>query len=156
MAFQVSTGWSSRTSDQNKTEKRLLVERRKAHGVLVYSEGKPVGWCQFGPPSELPRIDRMRNYESATARPSSWRITCFFVDRAFRRKGVAKAALEGALRALEKRGVASVEAYPHDTARGEFSASFIWHGTVRLFEQHGFVKERKLGKNHWIVRKSLA
>ena len=34
----------------------------KAHGVIVYHGGKLVGWCQFGPSEELPRIENVKDY----------------------------------------------------------------------------------------------
>ena len=34
--------------------KHKLLERGLTHGILVYCEGKPVGWCQFGRRGELP------------------------------------------------------------------------------------------------------
>jgi hypothetical protein len=42
---------------RNRREKRDLVERGHAHGILVYANGEPVGWCQYGPREELPRIN---------------------------------------------------------------------------------------------------
>ena len=51
-----------------------------------------------GRPDELPRIKNKRAYlEGFTVLPD-WRITCFFVDQKCRGKGVASAALKGALR----------------------------------------------------------
>ena len=44
----------------NRREKRKLVERGCAHGILLYAKGEPVGWCQYGPKEELPRIDNSR------------------------------------------------------------------------------------------------
>ena len=50
-----------------------------AHAALVYAGDDCVGWCQFGPPAELPRIKHRRAYEQgAGADPSApdSRITC--------------------------------------------------------------------------------
>src|SRR4030081_3121936 len=47
---------------RNRLEKRALVERRRSHGILVYADGEPVGWCQYGPQEELPRIENSRKY----------------------------------------------------------------------------------------------
>ena len=48
---------------QNRRAKRELVEKGCAHGILVYANGEPVGWCQYGPKQELPRIDNSRKYQ---------------------------------------------------------------------------------------------
>ena len=45
---------------RNRRQKRALVEQGCAHGILVYANGEPVGWCQYGPREELPRIQRFR------------------------------------------------------------------------------------------------
>jgi GNAT superfamily N-acetyltransferase len=44
-----------------------------------------------------------------------YRLTCFFVDRDYRRAGVAAAALQGALDLIAQAGGGVVEAYPRDT-----------------------------------------
>jgi hypothetical protein len=33
---------------RDRKEKKELVEARSSHGVLVYADGEPVGWCQYG------------------------------------------------------------------------------------------------------------
>jgi hypothetical protein len=47
---------------RNRAQKHKLVEAGCAHGILVYADGEPVGWCQYGREEELPRIDRSRTY----------------------------------------------------------------------------------------------
>lgn len=39
---------------RNLAEKKRLVQQGRAHGILVYADGEPVGWCQYGPVDELP------------------------------------------------------------------------------------------------------
>ena len=107
MFYQVAKGWRDKNRVQNKAKKHALVMQGKAHGVIVYLNRKPVGWCQFGPSEELPRIENMKDYKP-THQENLWRITCFFTDRDCRRKGVAKAALEGALRAMKDHGAEAV------------------------------------------------
>jgi hypothetical protein len=61
----------------------------------------------------MPRARRLPDY----------RITCFFVDRRYRRKGVAAVALRGALDLIAQSGGGVVEAYPQDTESKKISAS---------------------------------
>jgi GNAT superfamily N-acetyltransferase len=110
-----------------------------------------VGWCQFGPTAELPRIKHRRVYlQGLTALPD-WRITCFFVDREHRRQGVAAAALEGALDEIARLGGGTVESYPEASEGRSVSASFLHNGTASMFERHGFERARRLGKHHWVL-----
>ncbi|HEX4542310.1 MAG TPA: GNAT family N-acetyltransferase, partial [Candidatus Acidoferrum sp.] len=100
---------------RNCSEKRELVERECAHGILVYAEAEPVGWCQYGPSEELPRMDNTRKYRGLAPEGGTerlWRITCFAVLKKWRKRGVAGAALKAALEAIRKRGGGLVEAYP--------------------------------------------
>ena len=126
---------------RNRRERERLVERGCSHGILVYANGEPVGWCQYGPAEELPRIDNSRKYralvlEAATER--LWRIPCFVVDKKFRRRGVASAALKAALGAIRKKSGGLVEAYP--ITRWESSAfrNESTNGTVSMFKKAGF------------------
>jgi len=112
---------------RNRREHRSLVEEGCAHGVLVYSRGEPVGWCQYGPKEELPRIDAKRNYRGLNP-PSDdtklWRITCFVVDRKYRGWGVAGVALKAALKAIRTRGGGLVEASDHPLGG---PGKLVWH-----------------------------
>ncbi len=45
----------------------------------------------------MPRIYHRKEYEASLVKRPDYRLTCFYVDKAYRRKGVAAAALRGAL-----------------------------------------------------------
>jgi GNAT superfamily N-acetyltransferase len=153
MYYHVTEGWGKRTSARNRVDKEELVEQGKAHGILVYCGREPVGWCQFGPPEELPRVDRKKGYTPGAG--DAWRITCFFVDREHRRMGVAKEALNATLRSVQRKGAESVEAYPVLVGKGQTSSSFLWSGTSKLFESAGFKLIRRLGKSTAVYRIKL-
>jgi GNAT superfamily N-acetyltransferase len=135
--------------------KELRVREGQAHAALVYADSACVGWCQFGSPDELPRIKLKRAYLEGLEALPEWRITCFFVDRDHRHKGVASAALGGALKEIARLGGGMVESYPQGVEGQSVSGSFLYNGTVSMFEQHGFHRVRRLGKNHWVVAKKV-
>ena len=156
---------------RNRREKKELVEKGRARGILVYANGEPVGWCQYGPQQELPRIDHKRNYRSSLFEDGAkklWRIPCFVVDKQHRRRGVATAALKAALEAIRNRGGGVVEAYPiipweelcrarvrhcgHAPAFGNAST----HGTLSMFQKQGFKVVGPCGLNNVVVRKMVA
>ena len=140
---------------RNRRDHHRLVSREEAHGILVYAAGRPVGWCQFGRTSELPRIDSGLKYRSlgAAREPSpDWRITCFFVDRPHRRNGVALAGLRGALEAIRAMGGGLIEAYPSTNAR----AVAVWFGTVSMFQACGFREVAPFGRSNVLMRRSLS
>jgi len=145
MFFHRLGKFDSRAYARNRAAKHTLVEDGKAHGTLVYCGGDPVGWCQFGPKEELPRIDGKKGYTPTS--DEAWRITCLFISRGHRRMSFAEQAVRDSLAAMKKLGVRSVEAYP---VEGKLSASFLWSGTPELFEGAGFTREGPLGKKSWI------
>jgi GNAT superfamily N-acetyltransferase len=136
--------------------KEYMVREGKAHAALVFDGGVAVGWCQFGTPEELPRIYHKKEYEADLVALPDYRLTCFFVDRDYRRKGVAAVALGGALDLIAETGGGVVEAYPQDTTGRKISASFLYNGTRSMFEKAGFDYERPKGKNHCVMRKVVA
>ncbi len=124
---------------KNRPEKAELVEKGRAHGILVYAKGEPVGWCQYGPREELPRVDNTRNYRNLTRQGGTqglWRITCFVVDKKYRKRGVASAALRAALDAIRTKGGGLVEAYP--VSKTDQGPGYMYTGRVSMFEKAGF------------------
>ena len=155
MAFHVEGGCGKRIASQNRLEKECRVMEGRAHAALVYDGSAVMGWCQFGPTAELPRIKYERDYLSSLTDLPDWRITCFFVDRERRREGVASAALRGALREIAQLGGGIVESYPDDVEDRLVSGSLLYNGTVAMFEFEGFRRSRRLVKNHWVVTKTV-
>jgi len=133
-------------------EKRVLEGR--AHAALVYDGELCVGWCQYGSRAELPRIKHGRAYGQPEEAPD-WRVTCFFVDKAYRRRGVADAAFAGALLLMREAGGGRVESYPEEVEGRTVSSSFLHNASLSLFERHGFARTRRLGKNHWVATREL-
>ncbi|MGH7925791.1 MAG: GNAT family N-acetyltransferase [Candidatus Binatus sp.] len=128
-------------SVRNRRDKEELVERGRTHGILVYAGGEPVGWCQYGPRKELPRIDDVRSYRRLAPevrRKEPWRITCFVVDKQYRGRGIASVALKAALEAIRKKGGGLVEGYPITHFRPGTFGNSSTHGTVTMFEREGF------------------
>jgi GNAT superfamily N-acetyltransferase len=125
---------------RNRREKRALVQSGQAHGIILYADGEPVGWCQYGPKEELPRIDNRPRYRKLNLEDSSenrlWRITCFIVHEDHRGHGVASAALEAALDAIRRKGGGVVEAYP--VSKSDQGSNYRYCGTVSMFEKAGF------------------
>jgi GNAT superfamily N-acetyltransferase len=138
---------------QRREKKECRVREGAAHAALVYDGTACVGWCQFGAPSELPRIKHLRAYREGLEILPDWRITCFFADKSYRGKGVAAAALAGALREIACLGGGCVESYPEDVEGRSVSASFLYNARLSTFESQGFERVRRLGKNHWVVAK---
>jgi GNAT superfamily N-acetyltransferase len=151
MFFHKRGEFDPRAYKTNKEAKHALTKTGDAHGTIVYCGRDPVGWCQFGPKEELPRIDGKRGYVPTSVDP--WRITCLFVSPHHRRGGLARFAVEESVRAMKKLRAPVVEAYPVEGTR---SATLLWTGTPRLFESVGFKKVGPLGRSSWVYALDLA
>lgn len=131
--------------------KERLVREGRAQAVMVFEGETAVGWCQFGPPHELRNIKHRKQYEAEPGGLPDWRITCFYVGKGYRKRGVARVALSGALDEIARLGGGVVEAYPEDVEGRKTSSSFLHGGTVAMFEREGFSRVRRLGMHHWVV-----
>ena len=131
--------------------KRCRVAEGRTHASLVYEGEACVGWCQYGPPAELPRIHNSRAYNKAELEAADWRITCFFVGKGHRGKGVGRTALTGAIAQIGARGGGRVEAFPENTEGRKVSAGFLFNGTLAMFAREGFETAAQIGKHKWVV-----
>jgi GNAT superfamily N-acetyltransferase len=137
----------------HRKRKLARVRAGSAHAALVFDGDDCVGWCQFGAPSEVPRIKSRREYEKGLKELPDWRIACNFVGKGHRRQGVATAALAGALDLIGGLGGGTVEGYPEDA--GSVPPGFLFNGALSTYEKLGFARDRKIGKHRWVVTKVI-
>jgi GNAT superfamily N-acetyltransferase len=106
-------------------------------GMLAYLNGEPVGWCGFGPRERVGRLVRSRTIPVVDDVPV-WSVYCFTVRVGFRRRGVARALLDGLISFARERGAPALEAYPVDTGGARIHGTAAYVGTVGMFERAGF------------------
>ena len=143
---------------RNRRDKETLVRNGRSHATLVYDGKSLVGWCQYGLKDELPRIDAGRNYrklEPLKPDRKLWRITCFYVDKHYRKQGVARAGLKGALESIKKQGGGLVEAYPVVSKKMAINPEWLWFGTPKMFLREKFKRIAPLGTSLVLMRKNL-
>jgi GNAT superfamily N-acetyltransferase len=154
--FHTLQSEKTHTAGGNRALKERLVGESRAHAALVMDGDEAIGWCQYGSPEELPNINHRKQYEATRDELPDYRLTCFFIDKRYRRQGVAAAALRGALDLIAQAGGGVVEAYPQDTAGKQITASFLYSATRSLFEEAGFTYSRPKGKNHCVMSTTVA
>ena len=148
-------GGLSRTDPaRNRAAKQDRVRRGRAHAALVLAGDDCVGWCQFGPPDELPQIKSRAAYEKGRTTAPDWRIGCCYVGKGHRRRGVAAAGLAGALDLIAGLGGGIVEGYPESA--DAVPAGFLYNGALSTYERLGFVRDRPIGKHRWVVTRFVA
>jgi ribosomal protein S18 acetylase RimI-like enzyme len=136
-------------------------------GLLAYEAGEagePVGWVALAPRGQYPRLLR-----SPTLRPEPgdreaqdeqdeagvWSLTCFWIPRAHRGRGVATALLDAAVVHARARGAAALEAYPVDTGGERGAPSSLYTGTLGMFLRAGFREVRRRRDRRPVVRIEL-
>lgn len=108
-----------------------------APGVLAYLGDEPVGWSGLWPRDRLERLVRSRTIPMIDELPV-WSIVCFLVRVGYRRAGVARALLDGAIDYAREQGAPALEAYPIDPAGTRVDTAFGYVGFVPMFEAAGF------------------
>jgi GNAT superfamily N-acetyltransferase len=131
--------WAKLKGAINKRRFRALVRAGRAHGVLAYLDGVPVGWAAFDRRRDLAKLDRAPSLACDDAE-QVWSLPCFFVKAGYRKRGVASALLAAAVKAVRRRRGAVIEAYPVRAGRfgKAIPAAFAWTGTIPMFETAGF------------------
>jgi GNAT superfamily N-acetyltransferase len=153
MGFHADGVGKDTTAAQNCERKHERVLAGTAHAALVFEGDDCVGWCQFGTPDEVPRIKSRAAYEKGCTTSPDWRIACCYVGKGHRRKGVATAALAGAVDLIAGLGGGTVEGYPEDA--GSVPAGFLFNGALSTYEKLGFIRDRKIGKHRWVVARAV-
>lgn len=157
---QLFEGWLA----ERREALRRQLEGKTPPGILAYLGDTLVGWCGVGVRQEMGRLVRSRTIPKVDDR-SVWSIVCFLVRPGYRRIGVARALLRGAIEIARSYGAPALEAYPVDPSeqrgsqRIHTSAAYV--GTIAMFEGEGFVRvletsARSGGLTRWLVRLDLS
>jgi len=146
--------WRANKGEGNRRALHKLVKRDHAPGVLMYVDGEPAGWCAVAPRQEYVILANSRVLAPVDDKPV-WSVSCFFVARPFRRKGLALPLLKAAAEYAHSQGATIVEGYPNELSKGEPDA-FIWRGVASTFRKAGFKEAAKRSPKRPIMRKTFA
>ncbi len=141
--------------EPNRRAFKRLVTRGAAHGLLAYRGTEPVGWCSFGPRSDFPRLAGSRVLKPLDDQPV-WSVTCFFIARPERRRGLTTWLLSAAADYAARRGARILEGYPLDLRAQTLPDVFAWTGLLKGFERAGFKESARRSKTRPIVRRRLS
>jgi GNAT superfamily N-acetyltransferase len=151
------SAWDGGTRD----DKAALLHEQVEHGspgVLAFLDGEPVGWAAVEPYSAYPALGRSPITRRRDDDPDDpWAVTCFVVRPEYRRRGIARELLAGAVAHARERGATVLEGYPVDPEqRPSLSAAERYHGTVALFRDGGFEVVRRPSATRAIMRRGLS
>lgn len=145
--------WKAQKGAANKQAFFEIVGQGMPPGVLAYRGEQAVGWCAVGPRESYPTLEQSRSLKRIDDMPV-WSVTCFFVRRRERRKGVSVALLEAAAGFASKHGAQILEGYPvKPSKKGETPDAFAYTGTLGAFLKAGFVECGRPGARPVLRRK---
>jgi GNAT superfamily N-acetyltransferase len=149
--------WTAGCADQgaaNKRAMRAIVRRGAVPGLLAYEGRAPVGWCALAPREEYSSLERSRIAKPIDDKPV-WSVTCFFVARTHRRRGVTVALLRAAAKHVAARGGRILEGYPTTGSSGAWADVTAYHGTVAAFAKAGFAEVARPSRTRAVMRRTL-
>jgi GNAT superfamily N-acetyltransferase len=118
---------------------RELCARDHAPGVLAYSDGEVAGWAGVAPRAELHPFANSKKIPHVDDLPV-WSIWCIRVRPGYRKQGVTRALIDGAVEYARACGAPAVESYPVDNGNRRVDQTMAFVGTRGMFERAGFTK----------------
>ena len=137
--------------EANRQAMKAIVESGKIPGLLAYSEKQPIAWCSVAPRQRFPALERSRVLKKIDDEPV-WSISCFFIHRDYRKKGLSGRILEAAVDYVKNQGGRIVEGYPVEPKKDKTADVFAWTGLASFFKKAGFVECARRSETRPIMR----
>lgn len=137
-------------SGGNKRRMKALVKKGPPPGVLGYLDGDCVAWCAIGPRADYDSLARSRVFKPLDDEPV-WSITCLFLRKDARGRGLMTEMARGASAWAKKRGAKIVEAYPTEKPKDQPDV-FLWTGVASGFARAGFREVARRSRNRPMMR----
>jgi GNAT superfamily N-acetyltransferase len=147
--------FESQKGDRNKAAMKAVVDSGESPGILAYHDAKAIGWCAIAPSGSYPALSRSRVLRPVDQRPR-WSVACLFVEKSYRKKGVATELLRAAVEYAGSRGAELVEGYPVEPKSGkDIPPAFAWTGIPKAFIDAGFEEVARRSPTRPIMRLEL-
>jgi GNAT superfamily N-acetyltransferase len=118
---------------------RELCALERAPGVLAFVDGEVAGWAGVAPRSDLHPFANSKKIPHVDDLPV-WTLWCLRVRPGFRKQGVTRALIEGAIEYARASGAPAIEGYPVDNGDQRVDLTMAFVGTRAMFERAGFTK----------------
>ena len=146
---------AGRGSQNRRLFAELIRESDMPMGLLAYVNRKPAGWIASGPRSRYARALGTPTLQGRDLGEDAlvWLVTCFFVAREYRRKGLAGDLLDAAVELARRSAAKAIEGFPTQGNKRANSDSQV--GTEQIFAARGFEAVRRPSSNRVIMRLDL-
>ncbi len=136
----------------NKAAFKKIVAANRPPGIIAYYNRKPVGWCAVAPREDYASLDRSPVLNRIDDRPV-WSITCFFVSKPFRGRGLNRLLIQAAIAHVRKQGGRIVEAYPVRKVKNLDTIKWaLYTGLADTFIRLGFKTVSRKSKVRFVMR----
>jgi GNAT superfamily N-acetyltransferase len=147
--------WEANAYAGNKAAMKALVDAGTVPGLLAYVGDQAVGWVSVAPREDFPVLARSPVLKPVDDQPV-WSIVCFYVDKAYRDRGLTRPLIDAAVEYARRQGAVLIEGYPLDPQGGDTSNVSTFTGFLSTFEEAGFVEVERRSPRKPIVRKALS
>lgn len=147
--------FESQKGAANRAAMKALVEGGEQPGLLAYHAGRAIGWCAIAPRESYPALSRSRVLKPIDDQPC-WSVSCLFVHRRFRGRGVSVQLLRAGANFVRSRGGRIIEGYPVEPKGNKpVPPAFAWTGLPAAFKAAGFTEVARRSPTRPIMRISL-
>jgi GNAT superfamily N-acetyltransferase len=151
MYWRIGSAYRKQPREENKAAFREVVNHGPPPGLVAFDGDVPVGWCQLTPRDALPWLDRVWRLKRVDD-VRVWSISCFYVRKGYRRRGVTSALIAAALKFVKVKGATALEAYPLDA---DLSPSSTGTGYASTFARAGFEIVARHSRERPIMRRYI-
>ena len=144
MPFRKMENRAEASNEDRKAALKGRVDEAVPIGLVGYIEGEPVAWCSVGPRESFATMYKAQD----DAEAGVWSVTCFFIRRDHRGKGLSAQMLAAAIEEARGRGAKVIEGYPVDPD----SPSYRFMGFLPLYAGQGFTETGREGKRRHVMR----
>ena len=116
-----------------------------------FRKNRLLAWCSLAPRDQFSALDRSRILKPVDELPV-WSISCFFVEKNYRGKGLSIQMIKAAVDYVKKNGGAVVEAYPVEPKKDKMPDAFAWTGLASAFIKAGFTECTRRSETRPIMR----
>ena len=138
--------------EKNKELLHALVKEESPLGVIAYENGKPIGWCSVSPRKSLKRLETSRLFKPIDDVPV-WSITCLYVNKEYRNKGLSAELISNASEYAFKNGAECIEAYPIQPQKNKMPDVFAYIGMKSAYVKAGFEIVKQVSESRLIMRR---
>ncbi len=132
-----SEQWQNRSAAENRREALEKIDRGEMKGYLAYDGDKIIGWLNANDARSYIRLKE--KMEPVIQDKKAGCSICYVIDPDYRRKGVATALLEYAVKDFKRQGYDGMLAIPLEKPMDQNNnPATLYRGAVSMYQKQGY------------------